>query len=138
VGADYPAPARENSRAVKKQGPYRANHNGFSGTPPPLPQAHPLLYRISGSLAPQWRAGPRTGLAIMLSRERVETVLDRIRPLMQADGGDIELVDIDGNSARVRLTGMCAGCPTAHLTLHMGVEMALRDEIKEFDELLVV
>jgi Fe-S cluster biogenesis protein NfuA len=74
----------------------------------------------------------------MLSRERVETVLDRIRPLMQADGGDIELVDIDGNSARVRLTGMCAGCPTAHLTLHMGVEMALRDEIKEFDELLVV
>jgi Fe-S cluster biogenesis protein NfuA len=57
---------------------------------------------------------------------------------MQADGGDIELVDIDGNSARVRLTGMCAGCPTAHLTLHMGVEMALRDEIKEFDELLVV
>jgi Fe-S cluster biogenesis protein NfuA len=74
----------------------------------------------------------------MLSRERVETVLDRIRPLMQADGGDIELVDIDGNSARVRLTGMCAGCPTAHLTLHMGVEMALRDEIKEVDELLVV
>jgi Fe-S cluster biogenesis protein NfuA len=73
----------------------------------------------------------------MISRERVETVLDRIRPLMQADGGDIELVDIHGNSARVRLTGMCAGCPTAHLTLHMGVEMALRDEIKEFDELLV-
>ena len=73
----------------------------------------------------------------MISRERVETVLDRIRPLMQADGGDIELVGIDGNSARVRLTGMCAGCPTAHLTLHMGVELALRDEIQEFEELLV-
>ena len=74
----------------------------------------------------------------MVSRDQVETVLGRIRPMMQADGGDIELVDIDGNSARVRLTGMCAGCPTAHLTLHMGVEMALRDEIKEFEELVVV
>jgi Fe-S cluster biogenesis protein NfuA len=74
----------------------------------------------------------------MLSRERVEAVLDRIRPLMQADGGDIELVDVHGNSARVRLTGMCSGCPSAHMTLYMGVEMALRDEIKEFEELQVV
>jgi Fe-S cluster biogenesis protein NfuA len=74
----------------------------------------------------------------MIAREDVETVLNRIRPLMQADGGDIELVDVQGNSARVRLTGMCSGCPSAHMTLHMGVEMALRDEIKGFDELLVV
>jgi Fe-S cluster biogenesis protein NfuA len=74
----------------------------------------------------------------MLSRERVESVLDRIRPMMQADGGDIELVEVHGNSARVRLTGMCSGCPSAHMTLYMGVEMALRDEIKEFEELQVV
>jgi Fe-S cluster biogenesis protein NfuA len=74
----------------------------------------------------------------MLSRDRVESVLDRIRPMMQADGGDIELIDVQGNSARVRLTGMCAGCPSAHMTLYMGVEMALRDEIKEFEELQVV
>ena len=74
----------------------------------------------------------------MVSRERVEAVLDRIRPLMQADGGDIELVSVSGNNANVRLTGMCSGCPSAHMTLYMGVEMALRDEIKDFEELVVV
>ena len=45
----------------------------------------------------------------MLSRERVESVLDRIRPMMQADGGDIELEDVSCNSASVRLKGMCSG-----------------------------
>jgi Fe-S cluster biogenesis protein NfuA len=74
----------------------------------------------------------------MMSRDRVESVLDRIRPLMQADGGDVELVNIDGNSARVRLLGMCSGCPSAHFTLYMGIETALREEIKEFEELQVV
>jgi Fe-S cluster biogenesis protein NfuA len=74
----------------------------------------------------------------MVSRDQIETVLGRIRPLMQADGGDIVLVDVRGNNAHVRLTGMCAGCPSAHMTLYMGVEMALRDEIKEFEELVVV
>ena len=74
----------------------------------------------------------------MISRERIETVLDRIRPAMRADGGDIELVDVLGNSARVQLTGMCAGCPSAYMTLHAGVERALRRDIAEFDELLVV
>jgi Fe-S cluster biogenesis protein NfuA len=74
----------------------------------------------------------------MMSRERVESVLGRIRPMMQADGGDIELVNVDGNVARVRLMGMCSGCPSAHLTLYMGIETALRQEIAEFEELQVV
>ena len=74
----------------------------------------------------------------MVSREQIESVLGRVRPMMQADGGDIELVDIRGNSAHVRLTGMCAGCPSAHMTLYMGVEMALREEIKEFEQLQLV
>jgi Fe-S cluster biogenesis protein NfuA len=74
----------------------------------------------------------------MISRDQVEAVLGRIRPLMQADGGDIELLEVRGSSAHVRLTGMCAGCPSAHMTLYMGVEMALRDEIKDFEELVVV
>jgi Fe-S cluster biogenesis protein NfuA len=74
----------------------------------------------------------------MLSRERVEGVLDRVRPMMQADGGDIELVDVVGNSAHVRLVGMCSACPSAHMTLFMGVEMALREEIHDFDQLQVV
>ncbi len=54
---------------------------------------------------------------------------------MQADGGDIEVVNVCGNSADVRLTGMCAGCPSAHMTLYLGVEAALRDEIPEFENL---
>lgn len=74
----------------------------------------------------------------MLSHDRVETVLARIRPMMQAEGGDIELVELDGNNARVRFTGICASCPSAHLTLHMGVETALRAEIEEFGELSLV
>jgi len=74
----------------------------------------------------------------MIARDRVEAVLNRIRPMMQADGGDIELVEVHGNSARVRLSGMCSGCPSAHMTLYMGVEMMLREEIKEFETLQVV
>jgi Fe-S cluster biogenesis protein NfuA len=74
----------------------------------------------------------------MVSRERVEAVLERVRPFLRADGGDVELLEVQGNSARVRLTGMCAGCPSAHMTLYMGIEMALREEIREFEELQVV
>ena len=74
----------------------------------------------------------------MVSRERVETVLNRVRPFLQADGGDIELVEVDGNSAEVRLTGMCAGCPSAHMTLYLGVEMALREDMPDFGSLRLV
>jgi Fe-S cluster biogenesis protein NfuA len=73
--------------------------------------------------------------ALMITRERVQAVLERIRPFLKADGGDIELVDVGGNSADVRLTGMCAGCPSAHMTLHLGVETVLRDELPEFETL---
>jgi Fe-S cluster biogenesis protein NfuA len=68
---------------------------------------------------------------------RIQTVLNQLRPFLQADGGDIELLDVIGNKARVRLTGKCAGCPSAHLTLHLGVEMAIKEEIPEFEELIV-
>jgi Fe-S cluster biogenesis protein NfuA len=71
----------------------------------------------------------------MVTPERVESVLARVRPFMQADGGNIELVEVDGNSAAVRLTGRCAGCPSAHMTLYLGVEMALREQMPEFEAL---
>jgi len=74
----------------------------------------------------------------MVTRERVQAVLDRVRPFMQADGGDIELVTVEGNSAEVRLTGMCAGCPSAHMTLYLGVETAIREELPEFAQLRLV
>ena len=73
----------------------------------------------------------------MVTKERVEEVLERVRPFMQADGGDILLLEVEGNSARVRLTGMCVGCPSAHMTLHLGVEAALRDEMPDFENLHV-
>jgi Fe-S cluster biogenesis protein NfuA len=61
-----------------------------------------------------------------------------VRPFIQADGCDIELVEVMGNKAGVRLTGTCSGCPSAHLTLHLGVEMAIKEENPEFEELLLV
>ena len=73
----------------------------------------------------------------MIAKERVQAVLDRVRPYLNADGGDIELVAVEGNSAAVRLTGVCAGCPSAHMTLHVGIETALRHEIPDFDTLRV-
>ena len=70
-----------------------------------------------------------------MTRERVESVLQRVRPFLRADGGDIELVAVDGNTASVRLTGKCAGCPSAHMTLFLGVETVLRRDIPEFEKL---
>ena len=72
-----------------------------------------------------------------IEKDRIQAVLDRVRPFLQADGGDIELIAVEGRSASVRLTGMCAGCPSAHMTLHDGIEAAIRTEIPEFDTLQV-
>ena len=74
----------------------------------------------------------------MITKERVESVLGRVRPFLQADGGDIEVIGVDGNSVDVKLTGMCAGCPSAHMTLYLGVEAALREEIPEFEILRLI
>ena len=73
-----------------------------------------------------------------MTREQVEVVLQRVRPFLQADGCDIELVETDGRSASVRLKGMCSSCPSAHMTLFLGVESALRHEIPDFEKLRVL
>jgi Fe-S cluster biogenesis protein NfuA len=59
----------------------------------------------------------------------VENVLNKIRPALQADGGDVELVDIDEGIVKVRLVGACHGCPMAWVTLKNGIEALLREEI---------
>lgn len=65
-------------------------------------------------------------------RERVEKALGSVRPYLQADGGDIELVDIEENGVvKVRLKGACGGCPSALMTLKQGVEARLKEEIPE-------
>ena len=70
--------------------------------------------------------------------EKVMSVLEQVRPSLHADGGDIELVEVVGNSARVRLVGACDGCPSAALTLRFGIEKKLREEIAEFEDLIPI
>ncbi|HMB31898.1 MAG TPA: NifU family protein [Desulfohalobiaceae bacterium] len=65
-------------------------------------------------------------------REKVEAVLEKVRPQLQADGGDVELVDItENNIVKLRLQGACAGCPMSQMTLKNGIERVLKQEIPE-------
>jgi Fe-S cluster biogenesis protein NfuA len=73
-------------------------------------------------------------------KNKVAEVIQTIRPHLQADGGDIELVDVDEETGKVsvRLQGACAGCPGAAMTLKMGVERRLKAEIPEVSEVVPV
>lgn len=64
-------------------------------------------------------------------KDNVEKALNKIRPALQADGGDVELVDVVDGVVKVRLTGACGGCPMSQMTLKMGIERHLRKEIPE-------
>jgi len=71
-------------------------------------------------------------------KEKVQEVLDTIRPALQADGGDVELVDVDNGVVKVRLTGACGGCPMATMTLKNGIERTLKAKIPEVKEVQAV
>ena len=64
-------------------------------------------------------------------RDRVERVIERIRPAVQMDGGDIELVDVADGIVKLRLVGSCHGCPSSMMTLRAGIERAIRAEVPE-------
>ncbi len=64
-------------------------------------------------------------------KEKVEKALEKIRPALQADGGNIELVDVVDGIVKVRLTGACGGCPMSQMTLKMGVEKALKQQVPD-------
>jgi len=70
--------------------------------------------------------------------QRVEMALERVRPMLQSDGGDIELIEVNENSIKVRMTGACSHCSSSVFTLNEGVERVLREEIPEFRELIVL
>ncbi len=67
-------------------------------------------------------------------KEKVQEVLDKIRPNLQADGGDVELVDVTDGIVKVRLQGACKGCPMSQMTLKMGIERLLKEQIPEVTE----
>ncbi len=71
-------------------------------------------------------------------REKVEAALEKIRPALRADGGDVELVDVKDGVVTVRLTGACGSCPMATMTLRMGVERVIKKEVPEIKELVAV
>ena len=64
-------------------------------------------------------------------KERVEAALQKVRPMLQADGGDVELVDVQDGIVTVRLQGACGGCPMSQMTLKNGIERILKQEVPE-------
>ncbi len=71
-------------------------------------------------------------------REKVEAALSRIRPVLQADGGDVQLVDVKEDVVTIRLIGACGDCPMSAVTLRHGVERAIKKEVPEVKEVVAV
>ena len=70
----------------------------------------------------------------MMLREKVEEALGKVRPSLQADGGDVELIDIsDDGVVKVKLKGACAGCPMSQMTLKSGIEKVLKQNVPEVE-----
>ena len=64
-------------------------------------------------------------------KEKVEAALKKIRPMLQRDGGNVELIDVEDGIVKVRLQGACAGCPMSQMTIKNGIERLLKQEIPE-------
>lgn len=71
-------------------------------------------------------------------RDKVEEALDKVRPSLMADGGNVELISVDDGVVKVKLTGTCGGCPMAALTLKMGIERILKQEVPAVKEVVAV
>jgi len=72
-------------------------------------------------------------------QETIETALGKIRPSLNADGGDVELVEVTPDGVvKVRLTGACGGCPMSQMTLKMGIEKVVKEEVPEVKEVVAV
>jgi Fe-S cluster biogenesis protein NfuA len=95
-----------------------------------LPVLHPEKSPFEG-LAVADGGGASEGLEGDALVARVREVLDECRPLVQADGGDIELLDVQGGVVHLRLTGNCVGCPSSQATLKQGIERRLKSRIPQ-------
>jgi len=69
-------------------------------------------------------------------KDKVEKSLDKIRPTLMADGGNVELVEVKDDVVKVKLTGACGGCPMSQMTLKTGIERHLKNEIPEIKEVV--
>ena len=71
-------------------------------------------------------------------RDKVEEILNKIRPNLVRDGGNVELIEVNDGTVKLKLTGACAGCPMSTITLKMGIERILKQEIPEVKEVVAV
>ena len=71
-------------------------------------------------------------------QEKVAEVLDKVRPALQRDGGDVELIEVSDGTVKVKLTGACAGCPMSTMTLKNGIERILKEQIPDVKEVVAV
>jgi Fe-S cluster biogenesis protein NfuA len=71
-------------------------------------------------------------------KEKIEAALDKIRPALQADGGDVEFIDVKDGVVKLKLKGACGGCPMASMTLKHGIERILKESIPEVKEVVAV
>ena len=73
-----------------------------------------------------------------MDEAKIKEALDEIRPMLQADGGDVEFVEIEGNVVKVKLQGHCAGCPMAQMTLQRGIETRVKEKVPEVERVEAV
>jgi Fe-S cluster biogenesis protein NfuA len=73
-----------------------------------------------------------------IMEEQVKKALDKVRPALQADGGDVEFVGMEGDVVKVRLKGACGGCPMATMTLKNGIEVAIKNEVPGVSRVVAV
>ena len=73
-----------------------------------------------------------------MEEKKVAEVLDKIRPALQRDGGDVELIEVTEGTVKVKLTGACAGCPMSTMTLKNGIERILKEQLPEVKEVVAV
>ncbi|MBA7646541.1 Fe/S biogenesis protein NfuA [subsurface metagenome] len=71
-------------------------------------------------------------------RDKVEEILNKIRPSLTAHGGDVELIEVNDGVVKLKLTGACAGCAMSTITLKMGIERILKQEVSEVKEVIAV
>jgi Fe-S cluster biogenesis protein NfuA len=71
-------------------------------------------------------------------QDKVKAVLDKVRPALQRDGGDVQLIEVSDGTVKLKLTGACAGCPMSTMTLKNGIERILKQEVPEVKQVVAV